>query len=56
LQINSYIYGNDDPVNRVDPIGTEAIEEKELNTFRAAEEVAVEKLAYKGCVDQRRTA
>jgi len=43
-------------VNRVDPIGTEAIEENELNTFRAEEEVAVEKLAYKGCVDQRRTA
>ncbi len=50
MQINPYVYGNDNPVNRVDPLGREALVEFELNTFRVVGEVTAEKLAYQECV------
>jgi RHS repeat-associated protein len=50
LNFNSYIYGNDDPVNRVDPSGRAAIEEYEFTTLRVTEEVSVKKLAHRECV------
>jgi RHS repeat-associated protein len=47
---NAYAYADDDPANRVDPSGRQALEEYELNTVRVAEEVSVKKLAYRECV------
>ncbi len=51
LPLHPYVYADANPVNRIDPAGTEALEEYELNTFRVeAEEVSAEKLAYQVCV------
>lgn len=50
MQINPYAYGNDDPVNRVDPFGREALAEYELNTVTVVGEVTAEKFPYQECV------
>ena len=47
---NAYAYADDDPANRVDPSGRQALEEYELNTVRVAEEVSIKKLAHRECV------
>jgi RHS repeat-associated protein len=47
---NAYAYADDNPPNRVDPSGRQALEEYELDTLSVAEEVSVKKLAYRECV------
>jgi len=55
LQINSYIYGNDDPVNRIDPTGRQALEEYALEEDEEEGgilgRIAARKLLMQQCID-----
>jgi len=56
LQSNPYIYGNDDPVNRIDPTGRQALEEYALEEDEEEEGIldwiASRKLAVQQCIEE----
>ena len=51
--LHKYVYAQDDPVNRIDPTGRQAILEYEANvSITRGERVAVGKLAYQVCIKE----